>query len=87
MRIRDHQCETCIYRSGSPLAPDLPRLEDAVRDPRAPYHFDRPRACHSEDWPSGETICAAFAARHGDNCTAVQLVRRLAAAGLVAERS
>lgn len=29
--------------------------------------------------PSTDTLCAGFAARHGDNCTPIQLARRLAA--------
>ena len=89
MRIRDGQCETCIYRPDSPLRERLPVLDAEIRDPAAPYHFARPRACHSEDWPSGETICSGFAARHGDDCTAVQLVWRLGAlaAALGRERS
>ena len=77
MTIRSEQCATCIYRPDSPLRDNLPVLEDEIRDPRAPYHFRYARACHSADWPSGSTICAGFAERHGEDCTAVQLVRRL----------
>ena len=79
MKIRAEQCPTCIYRPDSPLAENLPVLEDEIRDPRAPYHFAKARSCHSESWPSRDTICAGFAERHGDDCTAVQLVRRLEA--------
>ena len=81
MRIRDRQCETCIYRPGSPLRADLPRLEDAIRDPRMPGHFARARACHGERYAQADVICAGFAARHGDDCTPVQIVRRLTAVG------
>ena len=33
MRIRTEQCSTCIYRPDSPLAENLPVLEDEIRDP------------------------------------------------------
>lgn len=79
MRIRADQCATCIYRPDSGLADHLPVLEDAVRDPHMPDHFARARACHSENWPSADVICAGFAARHGDRCTPVQIIRRLEA--------
>ena len=79
MMIRDRQCETCIYRPDSPLRDNLPALEAEIADPRLPGHFAKARACHSEDWPSGDVLCAGFAARHGDDCTAIQIVRRLEA--------
>ena len=83
MRIRDRQCATCIYRPDSPLRRNLPALEDEIADPRMPGHFHKARACHSADWPATDVICAGFAERHGDDCTPVQIVRRLTAAGLV----
>ena len=46
MTIRSEQCTTCIYRPDSPLRDNLPVLEDEIRDPRAPYHFVKARACH-----------------------------------------
>ena len=33
-------------------------------------------------WPATDVICAGFAERRGDDCTPVQIVRRLTAAGL-----
>lgn len=47
-----------------------------------PGHFIKARACHAV-WPATDVICAGFAAGHGDDCTPVQIVRRLTAAGLV----
>ena len=79
MRVRAEQCATCIYRPDSPIRGKLAELEDEIRDPAAPYHFVRARACHSEGWPGTEVVCAGFAERHGENCTPVQLVRRLEA--------
>ena len=73
MRIRDRQCATCIYRPGSLL--NLPALEDEIRDRHG--HFAKARACHAV-WPATDVVCAGFAARHGDDCTPVQIVRRLA---------
>ncbi len=78
MRIRDRQCATCIYRPGSLL--NLPALEDEIRDRHG--HFAKARACHAV-WPATDVVCAGFAARHGDDCTPVQIVRRLTAAGLI----
>ena len=77
MRIRDRQCETCIYRPDSLLRDDLPALESEIADPAMPGHFAGWRICHTD---GGDTCCAGFAARHGDDCTAIQVVRRLAAA-------
>ena len=74
MRIRAAQCATCIYRSDSPL--NLPALEDEIRDRHGHYH--KARACYAV-WPATDMICAGFAARHGDDCTPVQIVRRLEA--------
>ena len=79
VRIRTEQCATCIYRPDSGLADRLGALEDECRDPNAHYHFMRPRACHSESWPVADTICAGFAQRHGEDCTAVQVIRRIEA--------
>lgn len=75
MRIRSVPCATCIYDESSPLREDLPRLEAAIADPTAPGHFRGWRICHTD----GVSCCAGFAERHGDNCTPIQLARRLAA--------
>ena len=77
MRIRERQCSTCIYRPDSVL--NLPALEAEIRDRHG--HFHKARACHSADWPATDVICAGFAARHGDDCTPVQIVRRLPTPG------
>ena len=37
------------------------------------------RAMSCPIWPATDVICAGFAARHGDDCTPVQIVRRLEA--------
>ena len=79
MRIRSEQCATCIYRPGSPLRERLLALENAIRDPRMPGHFARACACHGERYAEADVICAGFAARHGEDCTTVQLVRCLEA--------
>ena len=81
MRIRDSQCETCIYRPDS--FQDLESLETEVRDPIAPFHFDRWRACHED--LSHDEVCAGFAARHGNDCTPIQIYRRLEAAAMASE--
>ena len=85
VRIRDRQCETCIYRPYSPLRERLPALEAEIADPRMPGHFRGARACHSADWPATDTICAGFAERHGDDCTPIQIARRLEAMRIAAE--
>lgn len=79
MIIRDSQCDTCIYRPDS--YQNLAALENECRDPRAPYHFVRWRACHSD--PTEQTACAGFVERHGADCTPVQIhIRLQAAAGI-----
>ena len=43
--------------------------------PRLLYHFNGWRACHSDD--SGRTVCKGFETEHGDDCTPIQLARRV----------
>ena len=73
MKTRQSQCSTCIYREDSPL--DLAALESEIRDKRMPEHFSGWRACHTDR--SNETICEGFRARHGENCTPIQIASRL----------
>jgi len=69
MRVQSRQCSTCIYRKDSPL--DLAALESAVRDRHG--HYTGYRICHH----SKDAVCAGFHARHGANCTPIQIATRL----------
>ena len=70
-----HQCDTCIYRTNSPL--DLKRLEDEVRDPH--MGFNGFRVCHHH----GSACCRGFWNRHKNEFPTGQIAQRLNAVVLV----
>ena len=70
-------CETCIYRTDSPL--DLERLESQIRDNFG--GFKSYRVCHHHD----SACCRGFWVRHKDKFQLGQLAQRLDAVVLVEE--
>jgi hypothetical protein len=68
-KVRETQCETCIYRKDSPL--DLRKLEDQVRDKYV--GFKGHRICHH----SKDLCCRGFWNRHKDEFQMGQIAQRL----------
>ena len=73
MRVMNTQCQTCIYRSDSPL--DLKELEAEVTDPHMAGFFSGYRTCHHSHAGS-DACCRGFWDRHkwkftgGPDCSA-----------------
>lgn len=73
--VQKTQCESCIYKPGSPL--DLKKLEAAIADPNG--GFTSYRVCHHSD----SACCAGFWARHKDEFPLGQIAQRLDVVKLV----
>jgi hypothetical protein len=68
-KVRETQCETCIYRKDSPL--NLKSLEDQIRDKYV--GFKGHRICHH----SKDSCCRGFWNRHKDEFQMGQIAQRL----------
>lgn len=71
LRVQRRQCETCIFRSDSPL--DLDKLLAQIADPRVPGHYKGHRICHHSE----DAVCAGFWARHKNDFDLGQVAQRL----------
>lgn len=74
LKVRATQCATCIYRPDSPL--DLSVLEGEALDHGTPDHYARWRACHAH-YDANDTVCKGFYDAHGEDCTPIQVAKRL----------
>lgn len=68
-KVRETQCETCIYRKDSPL--DLRKLEDQIRDKYV--GFKGHRICHH----SKALCCRGFWNLHKNEFQMGQIAQRL----------
>ena len=76
-KVQSKQCETCIYRSDSPL--DLKQLESQIADPHMERMFAAHRICHH----SNDVCCRGFWDRHKDDFPMGQIAQRLDAVEFV----
>ena len=82
-RVMGKQCETCIYRPGSPMHEQLPRLEAEVTNGEG--FVEGWRICHSSE--DGDTdqgaCCRGFWNKHKDDFPVGQVAQRLGAVEFV----
>lgn len=73
LKVRDKQCETCIYTPRTPVRATVEELEAEVADERCPGFFKGSRLCHYHE----HITCRGFWNRHKDKFTAGQVAQRL----------
>lgn len=74
-KVQSKQCETCIYRKGSPL--DIRRLEAEIADKYG--GFVSYRVCHYSD----DACCRGFWNRHKNDFQLGQIAQRMNAVEFV----
>ena len=72
--VQRTMCQTCIYRTSSPL--DLARLEAEIADLHMEGFFTTFRECHHAP-PGSGICCAGFYAKHREHFTLGQIAQRL----------